>query len=389
LENSMGLLKRAASLCFILQQGVNSSDHYAAKDSVADQLSEIIASEGLLKKTISLINQGFVYTQRSLFWPLKKQQPDIPSSLAKEHKPALDQFDKNAEDSTEGLTYPYFLFNKIKQALNLYDAGLFLFNRLKDCYMPWVFSGIAVKNIDQMMLTAPSSEIITKLASGFPYVAEEDSPFFFPIIDHSLSPLLVAPFIYNEKLIALLIIFNADKNIYDLEKLIDLLDGICRITAPQLFSEREKMLSCYTYLDPEKWKNQESSILSLYQECKSEGVALFLMITSFKNILKTIKARNEFINSQCFFEDILLLINSLINGIGLAYHVQDKKIIIFFKGYNSLDPRLLLHQIFIQIKKLYGAFAEDWQINLPQKPDVLLEEEKNLDSILKEYLNTV
>ncbi|MBN1799197.1 MAG: hypothetical protein JW822_11520 [Spirochaetales bacterium] len=383
----MGLLKRAASLCFILQQTVDHSDQNQKK-LLSEQLSEIITSQGLLKKTISLVKSGFVYTQRSLFWPLKKQKPQPASPLAEEYRAKIDQFDDDAQDNIKGIAYVYSLFEKIKKLLNLYDAALFMFNRLKNCYMPWALSGLAVKNPDQLMLTEPSPEISEKLASGVPYIAEVDSPLFFSTMDRSLAPLLVAPFIHAEKLVALLIIFNADKNIYDLQALTALLNGICRIAAPRLFKQRETKLSTLTYLDPLKWENRKSSILSLYQECKSENVALFLMITSLKNTLKTIKAKNEYITSQCFFADILLLINSLLSGIGLAYRIHDEKITIFFKGYNTLDPRLLLHQIFTQIKELYGVLAQDWRINLPEKPDVLLEEEKNIDNILKEYLNT-
>jgi hypothetical protein len=382
----MGLLKRAASLCFIVQQTVENPNQYKLKKSGAEQSSQSIKSEGLLKKTLSLLNDGFFYTKESPFWKLKNQQQHTPRPLHKDYKAELDQFRESIEQIDVGITYPYYLFEKIKKTLNLYDAALFLLNRFHNCYMPWVLSGAAVRNHDHMLLTDPSPELTAILGPGLPYIAEENSPFYFPPIDHSLSPLLVAPFIYNEKLIALLIIFNADKNIYDLGKLTDFLGHICRLTAPNIFAQREKILSNYTHLDSEKWRNKKSSILSLYQECKSEGVALFLMVTSLKNMLKIIKEKNNFINSQCFFEDILFLMNSLLNGIGLAYQVKEKKIIIFYKGYHSLDPRLLLHQIFLQIKNLYGVLAEDWPISIPDKPEILEEEEKNIENILEDYL---
>jgi hypothetical protein len=373
----MGLLERASNLCLILQNNTKQTEH------LQKNIKKNFHVSGLLKKTVSLIDKGMLYTASSLFWQIKK---GLPSSKSVINATILKHFKQEDISQSEDITYPYFLFKEIKEILRLEKASLFLFNRLKASYSPWAFCGLGQKDIEKIYFTSSAEPMFDGLQSGKSYLVLEDHTACSYLNDRSLAPLLIAPFIQNEKLLAFLLIFNCSKNKYDIGKLSEQIDSICYLTAPLIQQKREKMLGSFSYQFPCNGKSQKGVVMMLYQECKTDNIPLFLMVTSFEKIMDNITSQNEYINPGSLHEDLVLLINSLLKGIGMAFPFSKQRIIIFFKGYHSLTPQLLLHQIFLQIKRIYHSFSTAWEIHLPEKPEAIVEEDKDFYTILQEYL---
>ncbi len=335
--------------------------------------------QGLLHKTLSTLKNSIIRTRASLFW----QIPQIRGAHT-EHIP--DRVKQKLASCAGGIISPYLFFNLVREYLGLVGAALFLFDRLQNTYRPWAWFGISADLAGKMSITTPAPEIGDRLSAGKPFVLKAGSPGTIIPEQERFAPLLLAPIIYHTNLIALFVIFNAGQKSYDRPRLTNFLAAACRFAAPLLYHEREQVLSAFASPLPLHWRDRRRTIAVLYGECKQERLPLYVLVTTAKTLTENIKSRLESVDPDCFYADLLLLVNSLLSGLGAAYPHGDQKIVIFFKGYDSLDPELLLHQIFLQIKSIYGNVSAEWKLRLPEKPTALFEEERDFQNVLSDYL---
>jgi hypothetical protein len=361
----MGLLKRAASICFILQQ--------------SSSLQEIPHSQhdhGLLYKTLLLIKDSGINFRVPLFWRVE-ERPETNAESPSE--PGLEKLEQKLSSSAKGIIAPYIVFKQLTAYLGVKAAALFLFSRLRNGYFPWIYSGVSPEEISGVCCTAPTPELLDRLSAGEPITGEAG---LLPVLfenQERLPPFLAGPVVYRQNLVALFIVFYADR------KIGSSLNAVCRTAARHLYREREALLSTFNHLSADRWRNRRRAVETFYRECRAERIPLYVLVSSFKKLSRSIQSRFETTDPDCFIDDQLLLINSLLHGIGIAYEYNDQKIVIFFKAYNSLDPGLLLHQIFAQVKRLYGEAADEWKLHLPEKPSIVFEDERDLPAVLADY----
>jgi hypothetical protein len=363
----MGLLKRAASIGLVLRQ--------SAPGSVPTK------AQGLLYKTISALKNGTIHTHASLFWRIT---PIEDEGVDTEQIP--EQVKQELAGCAGGIISPYLFFNRVREHLGLAHAALFLLDRLQNTYRPWAWFGISADAAAGMSLAAPGPEVFHRLSGGRPFVLPADSPYKIIPEQEELSPCMLAPVIYRQNLIALFVVFNAEEKAYDIPRLTEFLAAACRFASPLLYEQRERLLSAYASPLPLHWQDRGRTIAVLYGECRRERLPLYVLVITAKSLTENIRSGLGCVDPDCFYADLLLLVNSLLCGLGAAYPHGDRNIVIFFKGYNSLDPDLLLHQIFSQIKSLYDKVSAGWKLRLPEKPTTLFEEEKDLQNVLSDYL---
>ena len=313
------------------------------------------AHAGLLSKSLQLLESHPINSRPArLRGSVASQAVVLDRDVRRPRKRAADvarQILEEAQAFPDGVELPSLLFTLLRKRLSIVKGALLLYDPARLEYAPWASHGFDQTTLHRMRIPLGANEAVNALANGESIEVRQaarkaDFQRFFSSREFStLETIILAPFIAEETLVAILLIAEIRHEFDDNAELLACLSRASSGAAPQLQNARGFLA---------RW-NQEKlarapvapveQVIRLLASPAARGKTFLLLGIRLDAYVRGIAAFHEDIDQFRLREDIRAFLDAFLADLGVAAMLPAGVLLICLQGIQRNDIDLFLHQM--------------------------------------------
>ncbi len=375
--------------------------------------TSIVPGQGLLQKSLQMIVENrtdvppyltqeeldlLVKNKKPAAVSIKKSEPPIPAQVPRTWSEAgitsppirgpmidADEFEKHkkgkgkaskgvstAADPTDSIISAVFAvpqsieqpsqaFGVLKERLSIAKGALLLYDPVRMVYAPWAVVGYDTTTLHRLRIPLGASESFNAAANGRPVVeagAAELARYngYFSNREFALiTRLIFVPFIYGDKLIAILIISSASPPYSSQELFLLGLERIAGAASPSFQKAREERLRDAEDSQDMRPKTPEEELSRLLSSRTSTGKQILFISLSLEALEKKILTAIPLLDSFRLEEDLRHFLQCFTSDLGRSVSLGKGVYLLAVFGLEKENVDLLLHQLRVFFGGLFGG----------------------------------
>jgi hypothetical protein len=360
----MGLLRKAASTVA----------HEITGELRAQPDTEPAPGSGLLKKSVSARQEPAEVTEElSLSVELvpepleelaiaEREDEHVPAALPPQKPPSgqvVSDILQRINSLNDGVELPSGLFSVLAATLGIRKGALLLYDALRFVYAPWASVGYDQTSMHRMRIPLGANDSFNALANGSPLLLAETrdlaayQQYFSSREFSSLGRLYLAPFIAEEKLIAVLLITEIASPLEDDAALLDCLGRVVAAGSPRVHAARTEKLAATVPTGSGAAAGDETTrFISSIGTYKG---SLLLLTISVEAWAASVIAAHEHLDPFRLFEDITYFLGTFLADVGKVMVVRNGVFIVALSDFDAEEKGLFLHQLSSFLRGLFGG----------------------------------
>jgi len=302
--------------------------------------------------------------------PLERHvEEEIPSALPP-RPPQPEQITADAllDISTlaDGVELPSLLFSRLAARLGIAKGALLLYDAPRLVYAPWASVGYDQTTLHRMRIPLGANASFTALANGAPlFLAEERDRagyqhYFSSREFAAASRIILAPFIADGMLIAVLLVTEIASPFAIDEDLLDCLASVVAAGSPRIRAARQGMEA--NTPRPGAARTEKLSTVGPAPVDQKADMTRFvatsgpvlLMTLSVEEYAAAVIAAHEHLDPFRLQEDISFFLGSFLADCGKAMSVRRGVFVAALTDVPPTDTDLFLHQLGLFLRGLFG-----------------------------------
>jgi hypothetical protein len=261
-----------------------------------------------------------------------------------------------------GIELPSRLFTSLTALLGVRKAALLLYDPVRLVFAPWAVRGYDQTTLHRMRIPLGASEAWNALANGHPLTLTGPAslaPFqqYFSSREFaSVTKLVLAPFIAEDKLIAVLLLTEIDSPFESDVQLSACLVRVAEAGSPRVHEARAAQMAAAgpRGARPEvlTLKDEPSRFLS---SLGTPGTTVFLLSLSLEEYAKSVLTSHEHLDPFRLHEDLLYFLGSFLADVGKALSVRQGRCVVALPGFDPAGIDIFTHQLSMFLHGLFGG----------------------------------
>ncbi len=261
----------------------------------------------------------------------------------------LDLLHRMIEETPEGIETPIAVFSKLKEFLSIKKGAILLYDPLRMVFAPWASVGYDKTTLHRMRIPIGFSESFNSITGGNITTLHENldeyRKFFSNREFNLINRLIFVPFIFNEKLIALLLIQEVREGITE-ENLISMFKELSPIISQKIYNAREKKFKLLKVMQPEEFESIREKIQSDIKRAQTNEKKVIALLLSLENVTGTLPKEIIAHSDQYrISEDIEKILKSLFYSTGRVFKLNNFNYLIDIFNIREPDMELILDQL--------------------------------------------
>ncbi len=277
----------------------------------------------------------------------------------------------------ESIEAPAYLFRILKDHLNFSKAALLLYDPLRLVFAPWAIVGFDQTTHHRLRIPLGYNQSFNLIANGDVLIVSSDEELesfhrCFSSGDFAaLDRIQFVPFIFNEKLIALLLVAGTG-----VELSTEHWEQIITRSAPVLFRAREEKMERLKQEFVDTADSIEEKAATLAKLALDRGHPFIMIRISLEAAVEKIIQDNPHLDPFRLKEDLSNLVHTLLSDAGKVYSLDRYLIMLFVYHLEEADTEFLLHHIELSLrfyfKELPAVIDFQEEIRIISEDDTLV-----------------
>lgn len=260
-----------------------------------------------------------------------------------------------------GMELPSRLFTALTSLLGARKAALLLYDPVRLVYAPWALRGFDQTTVHRMRIPLGANEAWNALANGRPLVIlgapslSQFQPFFSSREYSSIEKLVLAPFIAEDKLVAVFLITSMDSPLATDDELVECLARAAEAGAPRVQEARAARVAAAVSSGsrPEAVSPQDETSRFLQHVGASRSAAL-LVALSLEDFSRGVLLSHRDLDPFRLHEDLVFFLGSFLADIGRALPVRQGRFVLALPEFDRAGLDVLSHQLALFLQGLLG-----------------------------------
>jgi hypothetical protein len=257
---------------------------------------------------------------------------------------------------------PSRLFTVLKDALGIARGALLLYDPLRMVYAPWASCGLDQTTLHRMRISLGAVGSFNALANGKPITIAGAPPladyqkYFSSREFSSLTRLVMAPFIAEEKLVGALLIAEAAAPFNEEAVLVACLTEVCDAASPAVRRARGETMKAAAEPPSRAGATTEEQLSRMLSRPEASGRKFLFFSVSLEDYQRRILAAHRYLDPFRLQEDLRYFLGAFAADLGIALPLSGGAFLI---GLSDVEPRdldLLLHQLRSFLTTLFGSY---------------------------------
>jgi hypothetical protein len=261
----------------------------------------------------------------------------------------------------QSVEHPSQAFVVLKERLSITKGSLLLYDPVRMVYAPWADIGYDETTLHRLRIPLGASESFNAAANGRPIVvsgAAELSHYaaYFSNREFSLvSWLILVPFIYGEKLVAILMVSAANPPYPSQDAFLMGLERIAGAASPAFQKAREERLRGAEEGEEQRPKTLEEELTRLISSRSAAERKILFFSLSLEALEKKVLSLIPLLDSFRLEEDVTYFLRCFTSDTGRAISIGQGKYLFAAYGLAKRDVDLFIHQLKIYLSGLFGS----------------------------------
>jgi hypothetical protein len=289
----------------------------------------------------------------------QEQRPTAPAADAESlARAVVPRITATSPDSR----FPSRVFAILQEALSIVKGALLLYDPLRMVYAPWASAGYDTTTRRRLRIPLGAADSLNAAAGAEPLAvsgAEGLAPYqkYFSSREMGLiSRIILAPFVAEDTLPAILLISEISPPLPSEESLLACLAIICRETAPTVYKAREERRK--EGLTPAAQSGEPRGIaeelpLILGSPVFSGRKALLVSLT-LKEYLDAMASADQYADPFRLEEELRILVGCFASDLGRVIQTGPGAFLLVLQDLERRDLDLLLHQLLSFLRRRFG-----------------------------------
>lgn len=257
---------------------------------------------------------------------------------------------------------PSRLFTVLKDAMGIARGALLLYDPLRMVYAPWASCGLDQTTLHRLRISLGAVGSFNALANGKPVTvagapALADYQKYFSSREFSsLSRLVMAPFIAEEKLVGTLLVAEAAAPFDEEAALVACLTEVCDAASAAVRRARGETMKAAAEAPPRSGATTEEELERVLSAPGAAGRKFLFLTVSLEDYQRRILAAHRYLDPFRLQEDLRYFLSAFAADLGIALPLSRGA---FLLGLADIEPReldLLLHQLRSFLSSLFGSY---------------------------------
>jgi len=257
---------------------------------------------------------------------------------------------------------PSRLFTVLKDALGIARGALLLYDPLRMVYAPWASCGLDQTTLHRLRISLGAVGSFNALANGKP-VTVAGAPalagyqkYFSSREFSSLSRLVLAPFIAEEKLVGALLVAEAAAPFDQEAALVACLTEVCDAASPAVRRARGETMKAAAEAPPRAGATTEEELTRVLSQPAAAGRKFLFFSVSLEEYQQRILAAHRYLDPFRLQEDLRYFLSAFAADLGVALPLSRGAFLIGLQDVPPRDLDLLLHQLRSFLSTLFGSY---------------------------------
>lgn len=261
----------------------------------------------------------------------------------------------------QGVEIPSQLFSLLVSRLAITKGALLLFDPVRSVYAPWASVGYDQTTLHRMRIALGANTSFNALANGAPLAVSDDAsralyqPYFSSREFSSLSRIILAPFIAEQKLIGVLVITEASPPFEKESELLSSLARIAQAGSLQVQKAREEKLQRAGAQGLRPGASPEEEAARYLSAFASREARILFFSLSLEEYAKKVVSAYAHLDPFRLSEDLQYFLGAFVSDLGTAIPVRQGHFIVGLQGFEVADLDLFLHQLSLYLHGLFGG----------------------------------
>ncbi len=257
---------------------------------------------------------------------------------------------------------PSRLFTVLKDALGIARGALLLYDPLRMVYAPWASCGLDQTSLHRLRISLGAIGSFNALANGKPVTvagapALADYQKYFSSREFSsLSRLVMAPFIAEEKLVGALLVAEAAAPFDEEAALVACLTEVCDAASPAVRRARGETMKAAAEAPPRAGATAEEELTRMLSEPRAAERRFLFLSVSLEDYQRRILAAHRYLDPFRLQEDFRYFLSAFAAELGIALPLSRGAFLIGLPDIEPRDLDLLLHQLRSFLSALFGSY---------------------------------
>jgi hypothetical protein len=354
----MGLLRKAASAAVRGDPAV--SEHEPPSKPAAGPAPEPAVS-GLLRKITSSHKEA---TGLGIELAQSPEEPLLRTEAARVTRPSEEVTGEILAATAalpQGVEIPSQLFSLLVSRLAITKGALLLFDPVRSVYAPWASVGYDQTTLHRMRIALGANASFNALANGLPLSVSDDAsralyqPYFSSREFSSLSRIILAPFIAEQKLIGVLVVTEASPPFKKESELLSSLARIAQAGSLQVQKAREEKLQRAGAQGLRPGASPEEEAARYLSAFATREARILFFSLSLEEYAKKVVSAHAHLDPFRLSEDLQYFLGAFVSDLGTAIPIRQGHFIVGLQGFEAADLDLFLHQLSLYLHGLFGG----------------------------------
>lgn len=257
---------------------------------------------------------------------------------------------------------PSHIFTVLKESLGISRGALLLYDPVRMVYAPWASCGLDQTSLRKLRISLGAVSSFNALANGAPIPVEgaaslaEYQRYFSSREFSTLSRLVLAPFIVEEKLIGALMVIETAPPFDEQARLLNCLEQISGATAPAIRRARRESRRAETAPLPRTGSSIEEEIGRLVSSRRSGDGRLLFFSISLAAYQRRILEAHRYLDPFRLEEDLRHFLEAFAADLGGAFPLPGGVFLLALQAVEKRNLDLLVHQLASYLSALFGAY---------------------------------
>jgi hypothetical protein len=285
-----------------------------------------------------------------------------PSKAGRRYEDVLEEVLTAIAALRAGVELPSRLFTALTTLLGVRKGALLLYDPVRLVYAPWAVLGYDQTTLHRLRIPLGANDAWNALANGSPLTlagAPAIAAFqqYFSARELAgVGRLILAPFIAEEKLIAVLLITEINSPLAGDEDLIACLARAAEAGAPRVHEARAAQVaaagSTSARPEPPNLKDEPSRFVASIGASRK---TVLLLSLSLEEYAKSVLASHEHLDPFRLHEDLCYFLGSFLHDVGKVLSVRQGRFIFALPDFDASELDLFIHQLSLFLHGLFGS----------------------------------
>lgn len=257
---------------------------------------------------------------------------------------------------------PSRLFTVLKDALGIARGALLLYDPVRMVYAPWASCGLDQTTLHRLRISLGAVGSFNALANGKPITVAgapglaDYQKYFSSRELASLSRLVMAPFIAEEKLVGALLVAEAAAPFDDEAVLVACLTEVCDAASPAVRRARGETMKAAAEAVPRGAMTIEEELARMLSQAGAAGRKVLFLTMSLEDYQRRILAAHRYLDPFRLREDLRYFLGAFAADLGIALPLPGGAFLIGLAEVEQRDLDLVLHQLCAFLSTLFGSY---------------------------------